>query len=405
MVCNICGSEKIMELLSLGRQPVCNRFFKKQDAKEYTHNMAVAQCKSCGAIVLIDPVPSAELLPRYPWISYQEPEGHLDELVETIIHLPGLTKESAFCGISFKDDSTLARIQERGFKKVHRLDFIRDLAISQACAGVETIQACLTPERAKAIAEKNGRADVLVVRHILEHAYIASSFINALKEIVKKEGYIIFEVPDCSNALKNYDYTTLWEEHMVYFTPLTFRNTFLFNRLSLEYFKRFEYPFENSLVAITKPLGMLANSETCEEKELQEELIRAEIFFQEFPLRKKRIAQYISEYKRNNGNIAFFGAGHLACVYINFFGLKDFIEFVIDGNPNKKGLLMPGSHLPIVSSEALKPQDVRLCLLALNPINEAKVLADNNNFLLNGGKFLSIFPASRIALNLEDIPV
>ena len=42
------------------------------------------------------------------------------------------------------------------------------------------------------------------------------------------------------------------------------------------------------------------------------------------------------------------GAGHLSGAFINLYGLAEQIEFVADDNPNKQGLLMPGSRLPIL---------------------------------------------------------
>ena len=39
-----------------------------------------------------------------------------------------------------------------------------------------------------------------------------------IKKLVNDNGYLIFEVPDCSDGLKNRDYTTIWEEHVLYFT-------------------------------------------------------------------------------------------------------------------------------------------------------------------------------------------
>src|SRR5438477_5075076 len=46
--------------------------------------------------------------------------------------------------------------------------------------GVETIQDRLTPETAAEIARNRGEADLLIVRHILEHAHQPLRFLEAL---------------------------------------------------------------------------------------------------------------------------------------------------------------------------------------------------------------------------------
>ena len=53
---------------------------------------------------------------------------------------------------------------------------------------------------------------------------------------------------------------------------------------------------------------------------------------------------------------------------------------------------MPGSKLPIKKSSALINEDIKLCLMSLNPNVEKKVIKKNKSFLKKGGKFISIFP-------------
>ena len=77
------------------------------------------------------------------------------------------------------------------------------------------------------------------------------------------------------------------------------------------------------------------------------------------------------------------------------------IDFVLDADPNKQGLYMPGSSVPIRPVTDLLEQHVLLCLLGVNPANQAKVLEKNGPFLRLGGEFLSIFPSRSSA----DVPV
>ncbi|MCP4351301.1 MAG: class I SAM-dependent methyltransferase [Desulfobacterales bacterium] len=398
--CKLCRKEKVTVLLDCGMQPICNRYLADPWDDEYKHRMAMGQCEYCGAVQIIDPVQAKKILPRYDWIKYNEPEGHLDELVEIICNLPGLNQESAVCGISFKDDSTLARLNKKGFEQTWRLDPQNDLNINYPGAGLETIQENLTPESANRIVQKHGACDVVIVRHILEHAHDVSGFINALKQLTAPEGYIIFEIPGCELGLENGDYSIIWEEHIFYFTRETFRNCLAIGGLSPVRFECYPYLIENSLIGIAQ-IQKDGKSDYLPGDITGKDMDMAKAYAEGFPKYRDKITKFLSEYKRDQGKIAVFGAGHIACTFLNLFGLKDYIEFIADDNPNMKGLFMSGSRLPIYESAALAKHDIRLCLLTLGPESEEKVIRNNQGFLERGGTFASVFPASKYTLFQE----
>jgi hypothetical protein len=129
-----------------------------------------------------------------------------------------------------------------------------------------------------------------------------------------------------------------------------------------------------------------------------EERDRFRRFAAALPEYGRKVTEYLTAYRSQRGRIALFGAGHLAATYINIFGLAPLIDFVADDNPHKRGLLMPGSLLPILGSPALLDDEIKLCLLGLNPQSEDKVVHNNSAFVERGGTFASIFSTSARAL-------
>jgi hypothetical protein len=202
--------------------------------------------------------------------------------------------------------------------------------------------------------------------------------------------------------LEQFDYTTIWEEHTAYFTQQTFKHSILAGGFIIKHFEEAAYALESSLITIIRPgelkdkLKGKVKTIAMDKKTLAAELKIGESFAKGFSKRKEEWRSYLSKTNR----IALFGAGHLACGFINFFKLKEFVEMVIDDNPNKKGLFMPGSALPILGSEALLGEKIELCLLSLNPRNEEKVVQKNQEFINKGGVVISIFPSSKYALKL-----
>ena len=66
----------------------------------------------------------------------------------------------------------------------------------------------------------------------------------------------------------------------------------------------------------------------------------------------------------------------------------------VDDQPQKQGKYMPGSGLPVLSSDALREGSVNLCLLAVNAENEEKVVGKHQAYLEQGGEFVSVHPPS-----------
>lgn len=396
--CLLCGKPAVEELIDFGRHAVCNRFLETASEQESPIPLGVGVCHGCGVVQLLAPPAVDAIKPRVDWLTCNEPEGHLDDLAADIAALSDISPATAsICGVSFKDDSLLDRLRKLGFTNTRRLDPRADLGIHDACAGIETVTAHLTPERVLASAKRTGPADVVIARHIFEHAADPRRFAAALVELMAPDGYLIIEIPDCSKALAVADYTTIWEEHSLYFTPMTFHRGMESLGFEIQTTACIPYTLENSLIAVMKRAHSPA-AERHDVRGLAGEIDRARQFAAGFDRRRTDVVHHLETFRRHRGRIAIFGAGHLACTYINLFALEGLIDCVLDDNPRKVGLFMPGSRLPIKHSQTLADPGIAMCLLSVGAGGERAIIERHAAFVARGGLFRSIFPASGIAL-------
>jgi len=377
-------------LLDFGMQPIANRYLRNSADEENLFSMKLGQCQNTGLIQLIDPVPSDELVPRYDWITYTEPEDHLDDMVKRI--LPFLPKDNVLeiGGVSFKDDSTLKRFEKFGHA-TWLIDMEQDLLLNRHL-GLESIQAAMNQNTASKIVKRNGKPNLLIARHIFEHAHNLKEFLESLKSLINDDGYILFEIPDCTTSLENFDYTMTWEEHIIYLTPNTFKHLLWLYGFSLIFYHSYPNPHENSLVALVRK--NISNDDSNGPLELEKEIRLGEDYAKNFSELGNIISNYILA-ESNKGKIALFGAGQDTCAFLNYFDIYGHIDYVIDDNINKTGLFMPKSKIPIVSSETLADNNISLCLLSLNPINEEKVIKKLAKYKHLHGRLHSIFPHSK----------
>lgn len=402
--CRIKGTASVVDVLDFDEQPICHRFLTDPEQAERTHRLAVGVCERTGLVQLVDPAPGQQLKPIYPWIFYNEPERHLDHVADVLASLPDLKKDDFLFGVSYKDETTLRRLSERGFSRTACADLKEDYGILEAGGGVETIQTRLTRTVAQDIVRRRGKARLVIMRHILEHCYDVPEAIAAIRELVAADGYVVFEMPDATRALEHLDYTTLWEEHIFYFTPATLRGALEGLGFTVDYLHSYHYSHENSLVAVVRPRPETRVTAGSDPSTILEEIHRARRFLGNFDPTRRQVAGHLRDFAARRGGIAFLGAGHLTCSFINIMGLADVVRFVVDDDPNKAGKFMPGSRLPILPSRALLEQDVKLCLFSVRPEIEEAVVRKNQAFLDRGGRMASIFPKSPFAYPFADEP-
>jgi hypothetical protein len=356
------------------------------------HELTLALCKTCGVVQLAPPFPFLDLVPPYDWITYREPEAHLDAVVDTICRLPGLNKRSAIAGVTFKDNTTLDRLRARGFSRAWPLDLRQDLGATDPNANIESVHGLLTPEKAAEIASRRGLVDLLIVRHIVEHAEEPWRFMQALGTLLAPNGYLVFEVPDCTANLARQDYTMVWEEHSLYFTPETVLRILAAAGCAYVGQEIHPFPFEDVIVTYARKSSTGDAAHAMPAPAMAERNVAlAQAFGQSFATWTQRYHRLFEELTRDGRRLAAYGAGHLTGAFLNFHAVADYFAFVVDDSPHKQGLLLPKCRLPIMPSSRLTANEVSACLFGLAPELENRIIARNSDYIAAGGKFYSMF--------------
>jgi hypothetical protein len=389
--CLMCAEIAVEPLIDLGPQPVSSHLTVAPTTDGVQHRLQLGACRACGLVQIVEPFPSRSLVPPFAGLVYREPEPHLDAMVRRALSLPGIDKAATVAGITYKDQSTLDRFTRLGFERTWCIDLAQDLGVSDPYANIETVQALLTPERAAEIVRRRGPVDLLIVRHILEHAENPRRLLNALSTLLCDGGYMIVEVPDCEGNIARQDYTMIWEEHTLYFTAQTFEGIMSVAGCRGLGIDVAPYMFENCLVSFGQKTG---KQEAAATPPRGADLRMIREYAASFPRWTEAYHGLLADYRRDGGQVALYGAGHLTCAFVNFHDLAKHIAFVVDDTPQKQGRYMAKCGVPVRPKEALDASRTPLCLLGFSPEIEDKVIANNGAFVAAGGKFSSVFAAS-----------
>lgn len=391
--CRVCHSSRTRPVTDFGSLAITNQFLKPEDAPAYRHPLAWIVCVDCGLVQLVEPPPLSEIRPRFPWITYQEPERHLDETATIVKRLARLESTSHVVGLTYKDQPLLDRLSDA---QVRLLDPRNDLGITSPLFGLETLQAAWTVDRARQVRQRYGAADVLVVRHLLEHTFDTVEFLAACRTMLVPGGLLLTEVPDCERAFREVELSVVWEEHVLYFTERTLQSGLTAAGFETRWMQRAIYHIEDCLVWYGRLAG-LAHS-TAVPPRSTGDTDQLQPFAADWRKRAAAIRDWAASIRHHGGRLAVFGAGHRAATLIDLAGMAEYVDCVIDDSPDKQQLRFPVGQLPICGSRALIDRQITCCLLIVNPESEDRIIGRQQQYTSSGGVFVSYYPASPRAL-------
>lgn len=394
--CLVCGSTVQLQL-DIGPQPIANRFSASNEGNDFLHPFELGMCEKCALVQLMHEPPYSELRPRVSWVKYNEPESHVQKWASYLGEKFKETPRLRVCGVTEKDRSLVEAIAQVSHAETKILTLLDDLHFTDAHAGVESLPIALTRKSAQRVKEESGQFDLLVIRQTVEHVYELYNFFESLEILLAEDGYLYIEVPDCKRNFEAGDYTTLWEEHVCYFTPETFKNTIQEFGLEIVEFKIEPFQLEDSLIIIARKNSC---SENCniQNGTIDQERERLLQYVRRFSLFRDSLQQYLHQFVGQGKKIAVYGASHPACSFVNYFQIAECVDCIVDDNEEKWNHYLAGSKIQIHDSSRLLERDISLCILALNPALDDRVVAKHRDFINAGGVFVSAYPGSAYSL-------
>ncbi|WP_443645051.1 methyltransferase domain-containing protein [Candidatus Ponderosibacter sp. Uisw_141_02] len=385
--CIICESFLNKSIANLGNLPPSNLYLRSVFDGWVSHPLQVGICSCCGLVQLVEPMSLEIIEPKVNWIKYEEPEDHLDTLAHRLIELLNLSPNSRIAGLTYKDETLLERFKVKGCKDYVSIDPRSDLGISKTCFGLETVQEKINPAQMDFVARNRGKFDVVIGRHILEHARDPNVFVEGCKALLKPNGFLILEVPDNEKVLAHGDHCFVWEEHCSYFTPLTLRRFALRHNFEVLDLQIYPQSFEDLLVVILQNADKHKYCKLGLESTAIDQFVA---FSNAFDRNKKRLQTKLRNLIAQDKKLIMVGSGHLAIKFINMHDLQSYFSYIIDDNQLKHRRILPKSNLEIKPSVALLSETNAILFLSLSPASQKSFLQKHKE-QIDGLEIYSIF--------------
>ena len=375
--CRSCGSNKLKRVVSLGYQPLANNLLKKIDEKDELYPLEMnycSNCHNCQLSVVVDP---KKMFSNYLYLSSTSKtfRDHFNKAAKKYINEFKLSPNKSYIvDIGSNDGVALKPFKDLKFKKILGIEPAKNLAKKANKEKIKTFNGFLDKKNLKKI-KKN--ADIVLASNVFAHSDELKLMAECMLKLVKKEGTIIIEIQYLLNTLKDLTFDNIYHEHYNYWS-LTSLVTF-FNKFDAKIYKAEKINTHGGSLRIY----VKRSKKTKIEKSVKEILKEEENFgiknyktYQNFAKKvyeiRDNVRKNISELKKNNKKIIGYGSPAKATTALNFFGISNEIECIIEDNKLKQGKFLPGMKIPIKSKSSLKTKPDCALVLAWNFYKEIK---------------------------------
>jgi hypothetical protein len=199
------------------------------------------------------------------------------------------------------------------------------------------------------------KADVIIMRHTLEHIPNPFSFIHLIAKANGYQGKLFVEVPTFNWIVEKNAFWDVFYEHCNYFTEESMAAMFSECVTNVFFGGQYMYLWADlSTLRSSIPKGLSFPS-------------RRELVFQDK-------LNYYRDFLRNTKSLAIWGAGAKGSTFLNLLDRnRTAVSYVVDINPMKQNRFIGGTSHPIVSPEELKKQPVKnILVMNENYLEEVK---------------------------------
>ncbi|KAF2988877.1 class I SAM-dependent methyltransferase (plasmid) [Methylocystis sp. MJC1] len=363
--CRHCGAALTTIFADLGATPVSNDYLREadRDGPESYYPLRAFVCDSCRLVQLEDFRRANELFREdYAYFSSVSTSwlAHASRYADAMSERFGLSSASTVVEVASNDGYLLQYFHA---KKINVLGIEPCRSVAEFAIRDKSI-----PTRIEFFGEKTGKrlaaegfaADLTAANNVLAHVPDINDFVSGFREILKPEGVSTFEFPHLLNLIELNQFDTIYHEHFSYLSLLAADRFFAANGLRV--FDVEAIPTHGGSLR----LFVCRKDASWKRTERVEELLHLErtagldgdaaylAFAEKVRETKRALLELLIGLKRQGKTIAAYGAPAKGNTLLNYCGVgSDFLEFTVDRSPQKQGMYLPGTRLPIKAPEAI----------------------------------------------------
>ena len=375
--CRCCGNTNLKRVLSLGYQPLANNLLNKKDQKTELYPLEMNYCEECHNCQLSVAVDSKKMFSNYLYTSSTSKifRDHFIKAADQYIREFRLnSKKSYIIDVGSNDGVALKPFLDKKFKNILGIEPAKNLAKLAIKKKIKTFNGFLTKKNIKKI-KKN--ADLILASNVFAHSDNLDEMATCMVKLLSKKGIIIIEVQYLMNTLKDLTFDNIYHEHYNYWSLTSLMN--FFQKYPLKIFKAEKinthggslriYISKNKKIKIEKSISkLLLEEENFGIKKFETYKSFGEKVYEI----RKNVLKNIDIIKKKEKSLVGYGAPAKATTALNFFGISDQIDYIIEDNKLKDKKFIPGVKIPIYFKDKIDSKLSTIIVLAWNFFEDIK---------------------------------
>jgi len=405
--CRFCKTPLIHTFVDLGLQPLANSYLTPDQlasGTERAYPLHARVCHQCFLVQVDDVVPADAIFDEaYAYFSAYSTSWveHARRYAVAMAERFGLGPESLVIEVASNDGYLLQHFVAMDVP-VLGIEPTANTAEAAIARGVPTEVRFFNAATGADLAERGLRADLIAANNVLAHVPDIGDFVGGFREALKDEGVLTFEFPHLLNLIEKVQFDTIYHEHYSYLSLVAVEQVLAASGLR---------PFDVELLPThggslrlfcchvgagheeTDALRALRASEHSAKLDRLEGYAG---FTPRVEAVRDGFRAYLAAAKAQGRRVAAYGAAAKGNTFLNYCGTTaDDIVASFDANPAKQGRFLPGSHVPILSPDAVA--DVRPDDLLIMPWNLKDEIIGQMAYIRDwGGRFVIASPEVRI---------
>jgi hypothetical protein len=376
-ICRLCGRILRHTFVDLGMSPPCESYLcsDQLDDPETFYPLHVRVCESCLLVQLPAYLAPESVFGDYAYFSSYSSSWveHARRFVEDMARRLQLGRDSFVVEVASNDGYLLQHAVALGIP-VLGIEPAANIAATARQHGIPTECRFLGEQVGKDLADRYGKADLVVANNVFAHVPALLDFVRGLRALVADHGAVSLEFPHLFRLIEGCQYDTIYHEHYSYLTLHTARQALAAGDLAVE--DVVELPTHGgSLRVLARPRVSESGASPRVAEVLAAEAaaglhtLAGHAGFAAAVLEvKAALLEFLTTAARQGRSVAGYGAPGKGNTLLNHCGVgTDLLPFTVDRSPHKQGRYLPGTHIPIHPPERL--HDVRPDYILILPWN------------------------------------